>query len=104
MNSCKQNILSRENLKFIYGIYRKYRRIRAKFIGRINPKFLANDIFRNRFHRNIDWNNPTDLNEKIQWLKFYSDTKKWTLCADKYKVRDYVSAATVRKNFRNMMS
>lgn len=91
MNSCKQNILSRENLKFIYGIYRKYRRIRAKFIGRINPKFLANDIFRNRFHRNIDWNNPTDLNEKIQWLKFYSDTKKWTLCADKYKVRDYVS-------------
>ena len=38
----------------------------------------------------MDWDNPKTLNEKIQWLKFYSDTTIWTLLADKYRVRDYV--------------
>ena len=38
----------------------------------------------------VDWDNPRDINEKIQWLMCYSDTSKWTLCSDKYKVREYV--------------
>ncbi|MBO7562333.1 MAG: glycosyltransferase [Bacteroidales bacterium] len=31
-----------------------------------------------------------DLNEKILWLSLFSDTSKWTRCADKYEVRQYV--------------
>lgn len=38
----------------------------------------------------IDWENPRDINEKIQWLMCFSDTSKWSLCSDKYRVRDYV--------------
>lgn len=38
----------------------------------------------------INWDNPTDLNEKINWLKFYSDTSDWTRLADKYRVREFV--------------
>lgn len=38
----------------------------------------------------INWKNPQDLNEKINWLKFYSDTSQWTELADKYRVRQYV--------------
>lgn len=33
---------------------------------------------------------PRDLNEKINWLKFYGDTSQWPLLADKYRVREYV--------------
>ena len=35
--------------------------------------------------------NPVDFNEKVQWLKIYSDTSDWTTCADKYKVREYLT-------------
>lgn len=38
----------------------------------------------------IDWKNPTDINEKINYLKFYSDITEWTRLADKYRVREFV--------------
>lgn len=38
----------------------------------------------------IDWNNPRDFNEKIQWLMCFSDTSEWVRLADKYLVRDFV--------------
>ena len=40
----------------------------------------------------IDWDNPRDINEKIQWLMCFSDTSSWSLCADKYRVREYVKS------------
>lgn len=33
---------------------------------------------------------PKDINEKIRYLEFYTDTTKWTELADKYRVRKYV--------------
>ena len=44
------------------------------------------------FHYHLDWNNPKDLNEKIQWLILYSDTSEWSRLADKVAVRDYIKA------------
>ena len=38
----------------------------------------------------LNLESPTTLNEKIQWLMLNSDISKWTQCADKYLVRDYV--------------
>ncbi|MBR1927805.1 MAG: hypothetical protein IJ840_08695, partial [Bacteroidales bacterium] len=40
----------------------------------------------------VDWEHPRDINEKIQWLMCFSDTSMWTLCADKYRVREYVES------------
>ena len=40
----------------------------------------------------VDWDNPRDINEKIQWLMFRSDTSLWSLCSDKYRVREYVKS------------
>ena len=57
-----------------------------------NPKKLANFYYKNVMGHNIDWNNPKDLNEKINWMKFYIDTSKWTELADKYRVRAYVES------------
>lgn len=33
---------------------------------------------------------PHDLNEKINYLKFYGDTSQWPSLSDKYAVREYV--------------
>lgn len=54
------------------------------------PKTLANVYYKRACHRDMDLNHPIDLNEKINWLKFYSDTSRWTELADKYKVRQFV--------------
>lgn len=67
-----------------------WERIICRIIFVINPKILANWTYKSRFGKNIDWKNPHDLIEKIYWLQMYSDTSLWTLCADKYRVREYV--------------
>lgn len=56
----------------------------------INPKLLASVEYFHTFKSFLNWSNPKDLNEKINWLKFNTDTSLWTICADKYKVREYV--------------
>lgn len=58
--------------------------------GRISPKALATLRYRMITGKFMDWKHPRDINEKIQWLKFYSDTTQWSRLADKYAVRDYV--------------
>lgn len=40
----------------------------------------------------LNWNNPVDLNEKIEWLIANSDTSEWTRLADKSLVKDYVKS------------
>jgi len=40
----------------------------------------------------VDWDNPRDINEKMQWLICFSDTSKWSLCADKIRVREYLES------------
>lgn len=65
------------------------RRVRI-FMGKHCPKLLVTILYRQAFGKWINWKNPQDLNEKIHWLKFYTDTTLWTLLADKYRVRKYV--------------
>lgn len=52
---------------------------------------LSSVIFRARFGKPLDLDNPRDLNEKINWLKFRSDTSMWPMLADKYAVREWVA-------------
>ena len=54
------------------------------------PKRFANIFYRGAMGKNIDWKNPMDLNEKINWMKFNYDTSIWSRLADKYLVREYV--------------
>ena len=44
-----------------------------------------------RFHRLPNLKHPKDLNEKILYLKLFTDTSAWTHLADKYQVRQYVA-------------
>lgn len=71
-----QNRLTKEWNEFLVDHFTKY----------VLSKYWLRDF---KYH--LDWNNPKDLNEKIQWLILYSDTSEWSRLADKVAVRDYVT-------------
>ena len=58
----------------------------------LTPIKVARLRYYYKFHKWPNFENPHDLNEKINWLKFYGDTSKWADLADKYKARDYVES------------
>jgi len=74
-------------LQHLYGVLINYynKRLYEK-----NPKLLANESYKRTYKHDIDWENPKDLNEKIIWMQFNTDTRLWSRLADKYLVRDYV--------------
>ncbi|WP_338733813.1 ATP-grasp fold amidoligase family protein [Mangrovimonas cancribranchiae] len=51
-------------------------------------------FIKKEFKKNLgyppDLENPKTFNEKLQWLKLNDRTPLHTICADKFKVRDYV--------------
>ena len=70
--------------------YTIYRKLFNAYCVRFAKQRIEKN-YKRLFGRNIDWNNPQDLNEKINWLKFHADLKKWGMLADKYAVRKYVT-------------
>lgn len=68
-------------IKYLFDIYR----------FRLLPeKYVIKSRFKKRFGAYPDLIKPKTLNEKIQWLKLHDRTPLHTICADKYKVRNYV--------------
>ena len=60
------------------------------YLQKYDLKRLAGLIYKLNFGTRLNWRNPQNLSEKINWMKFNSDTSQWTVLADKYKVRKYV--------------
>lgn len=58
---------------------------------------LVEKFFLQKYGKHIDWDNPQDLNEKINWLKFHIDQHEWARLADKYAVREYVKERGLEK-------
>lgn len=75
------NILLKNSLKSILSIF-----------GRYFPKQWISFRYFLRFKRLPNLSQPTTLNEKILYLSLNTDTSLWTLCADKYKVREFVKS------------
>ena len=59
-------------------------------MAKYNPMKLAGIKYKAVMGEELDWNNPKDINAKINWLKFHGDRELWARCADKYAVRQYV--------------
>lgn len=55
-----------------------------------NPLTEINRYYNLIFGHNADLDHPKSLIEKIYWMQLYTDTSMWSLCADKYRMRDYV--------------
>lgn len=62
----------------------------CEWMGRHTPTTLVKIRFFAKFKRFPNLKEPKDLNEKILWLKLYSDVSGWVELADKYRVRAYV--------------
>ena len=56
----------------------------------LNPYYYANKTYQQVFGKKLNIKNPKNLIEKIYWFQFNTNTKLWTLCADKFRVRSYV--------------
>jgi len=52
---------------------------------------FARFLFKSIFHRELNLDQPLTFNEKIQWLKLYDRKPFYSILADKYAVREYVS-------------
>ena len=62
----------------------------SEWLGVHHPIMLMKLRYYARFHKRLDLNNPKTLNEKILYLSLRTDTSLWTVCSDKYEVREYV--------------
>ena len=80
----------KEFLKLHFPFLLRLRLFYYELLLKYFPVYATKVHYRKVMGKELDLINPKDLNEKIQWLKLYSDTSKWPDLADKYKVRDYV--------------
>lgn len=57
---------------------------------RIHPEREVDRWYYSAFHKHWNDKNPQDLIEKIWWMELNTDTSVWSLCTDKYRVREYI--------------
>jgi hypothetical protein len=73
-------------------IFRPFYKIKdGKYIANEQVRrFLNKMLYLFHVGKPLRLTHPKDLNEKIIWLKLYSDTSRWSELADKYAVRGYI--------------
>lgn len=81
----------KRNFTSLYKLYLESKISFLSWVGRYNRLFVIKYWYKSLHGKSINLENPVDFDEKINWLKLYSDTSLWSRCADKYAVRDYVS-------------
>ena len=82
----------KETFFYKYIAYRihKYQVVR-------NPLNEINRYYNLIFGHDADLKKPKSLIEKIYWMQMHTDTSLWTLCSDKYRMRDYVKEKGLEK-------
>lgn len=80
-------------ISFLKEMYGNYLQFHYKRIYEKDPKKAAYGLYDHVYGNHDDFNidEPKNLIEKITWLELNSDTSLWTLCADKYRMREYVA-------------
>ncbi len=57
----------------------------------VHPRRYADYLYKKKFGYGINWRNPRNLNEWINFFSFKTDTHEWSRLTDKLAVREYVS-------------
>lgn len=65
--------------------------IGKKVVALLPTKPWLSWLFKKKFGRKINWENPTTFNEKLQWLKVYDRNPIYTTMVDKYEAKKYVA-------------
>lgn len=61
-------------------------------IIRIPDKKYLEIVYKNKFHKKLNLDNPQTFNEKLQWLKLYDRNPEYTKMVDKYEAKKYVAS------------
>lgn len=79
--------------KIAQQLYSDYLYYHFKRLYEKDPKLAVYALYDRIYgnHDNVNLDEPKTLVEKIAWLELNSDTTLWTLCADKYRMREYVA-------------
>jgi hypothetical protein len=85
---------------YIYFINQLFLKIKIMFF--VNHKKHLNDKFKSRIGRDINFDNPTLYNDKLQWLKLYWRDELAIKCANKYYVRDFIKENIGDKYLNNL--
>lgn len=83
-----KNLRYKGNWGFYLCLFNNYLYRKIKFRG--SAKAILDRKYKQTFGKKIDWENPTTMTEKIQWLKLYGFEDFHTICADKYRMREYL--------------
>ena len=82
--------------KTVYGIIKKIKILPMDFYAKIYYEYYNDKI--------LDLSNPTEFNQKIQWLKVYYHPEIITQLADKYEVRSYVEEKIGKKYLNELIA
>lgn len=77
------------NKTFFYQYLREHY---LKLVVKISPEKEIDRCYFPHFNKHINLVTPHNLIEKIYWMELHTDTSMWTLCADKYRVREYIGS------------
>lgn len=77
---------------FIFGVSRIIYEVKVFFKFRIHTdRSILLRKYKRVFGYPLNLSAPQTLNEKLQWLKLYDRKDFYTICADKYAVREYLA-------------
>lgn len=60
-------------------------------LDKVQDKKFLYKKYKSVHKTNLNLDNPSNFNEKIQWLKLYDRNPNYTVMVDKYKVREYIA-------------
>lgn len=72
-------------------LFKYIRELLSRVHAFLDPHGEIDRYYYQAFKKHCDLKKPKDLIEKIYWMELNCDTTLWTLCADKYRIREYVS-------------
>ena len=82
--------------KTLKSIYIRTNEIYRMNMTKISPILTSKYIYKRNFKKNLNLDNPQTYNEKLMWLKLFWKHPLKSICADKYKVRQYITEQGIK--------
>ncbi len=83
--------MSIKHNKVIRGAYIAIQRRICRTLTHISPIAATKYVYKYNTGKRLNLKKPQTFNEKLQWLKLFGNQEIMLQCADKYRVREYVT-------------
>lgn len=75
----------------IIKTYKKYFTVEERYSSILSDKTHIKKVYLERTGKELNLKNPESFNEKCNWLKLYDRNPQYTVMADKYLARQYIT-------------